>query len=80
MDSPETREVQTEGEIDKVPVVGGMHHYYYRRAAQQKRSQFFNDEFKGSLKEIYVLSGDLSGSSDPNPTHPPLGETQTAPN
>lgn len=32
-DSPETREVQAEGEIDKVAVVGGLHHYYYRRAA-----------------------------------------------
>jgi putative transposase len=32
-DSPETREVQTEGEIDQLPVVGGLHHYYFRRAA-----------------------------------------------
>jgi len=32
-DSPEPREVQTEGEIDKVAVANGLHHYYYRRAA-----------------------------------------------
>jgi putative transposase len=31
--SPESREVQTEGEIDKLSVVGGLHHYYYRRGA-----------------------------------------------
>ena len=32
-DSPERREVQAEGEIDKVAVVNGLHHYYFRRAA-----------------------------------------------
>lgn len=32
-DSPEPREVQTEGEIDKVAVANWLHHYYYRRAA-----------------------------------------------
>jgi putative transposase len=32
-DSPEPREVQAEGEIEKLPVVGGLHHYYYRLAA-----------------------------------------------
>jgi putative transposase len=32
-DSPEPREVQTDGQIDKVAVVNGLHHYYYRRAA-----------------------------------------------
>ncbi len=32
-DSPEPREVQTGGQIDKVAVVNGLHHYYYRRAA-----------------------------------------------
>ena len=32
-DSPEPREVQAEGEIDKVAVVNGVHHYYFRRAA-----------------------------------------------
>lgn len=32
-DSPEPREVQAEGEIDKVAVVNGLHHYYFRRAA-----------------------------------------------
>jgi hypothetical protein len=29
-DSPESREVQGEGEIEKIPVVGGLHHFYYR--------------------------------------------------
>ena len=32
-DSPEPREVQAYGEIDKVAVVNGLHHFYYRRAA-----------------------------------------------
>jgi putative transposase len=32
-DSPEPREVQTDGQINKVAVVNGLHHYYYRRAA-----------------------------------------------
>jgi transposase InsO family protein len=32
-DSPETREVQAEGEIDKVAVANGLHYYYFREAA-----------------------------------------------
>jgi len=32
-DSPEPREVQADGEIDRVAVVNGLHHYYFRRAA-----------------------------------------------
>jgi transposase InsO family protein len=28
-DSPEPREVQDDGEIDKVAVVNGLHHFYY---------------------------------------------------
>ena len=32
-DSPEPREAQTDGEIDRVAVANGLHHYYYRRAA-----------------------------------------------
>jgi len=32
-DSPEPREVQASGKIDKVAVVNGLHHYYFRRAA-----------------------------------------------
>ncbi len=32
-DSPEPRQVQTDGKIDRVAVVNGLHHYYFRRAA-----------------------------------------------
>jgi len=32
-DSPEGRHVQTEGKIDKIPVVNGLHHVYFRKAA-----------------------------------------------
>ena len=32
-DSPEPRRAQTNGEIDRVAVVNGLHHYYFRRAA-----------------------------------------------
>jgi transposase InsO family protein len=32
-DSPEPREVQADGEIDRVALVNGLHHYYFRRAA-----------------------------------------------
>jgi putative transposase len=32
-ESPEPREVQSVGEIDKVAVVNGLHHFYFRRAA-----------------------------------------------
>jgi transposase InsO family protein len=32
-DSPATREVQAEGEIDKVAVANGLHYYYFRKAA-----------------------------------------------
>jgi hypothetical protein len=32
-DSPEPREVQVNGEIDRVAVLNGLHHFYYRRAA-----------------------------------------------
>jgi transposase InsO family protein len=32
-DSPEPREVQTEGENKKLAVVNGLHHYYFRIAA-----------------------------------------------
>jgi transposase InsO family protein len=32
-DSPEPREVQAVGEIDRVAVANGLHHYYFRRAA-----------------------------------------------
>jgi transposase InsO family protein len=32
-DSPETREVQADGEIDKMAVANGLHHFYFRRAA-----------------------------------------------
>ena len=37
-DSPETREVQSDGEIDKVAVVNGLHHLYFRKAAQHTNS------------------------------------------
>ena len=32
-ESPETREVQADGEIDKVAVSNGLHYYYFREAA-----------------------------------------------
>jgi len=32
-DSPETREVQADGEIDKMAVANGLHYYYFREAA-----------------------------------------------
>ena len=32
-DSPEPREVQADGEIERVALVNGLHHYYFRRAA-----------------------------------------------
>jgi hypothetical protein len=32
-DSPEGRPVQKEGQIEKIPIVNGLHHYYYRKAA-----------------------------------------------
>ena len=32
-DSPETREVQADGEIDKVAVANGLHHYHFGKAA-----------------------------------------------
>jgi putative transposase len=32
-DSPEGRPVQTEGKIDNIPFVKGLHHYYFRQAA-----------------------------------------------
>jgi hypothetical protein len=32
-DSPEPREVQADGQIDKVAVANGLHHYYFRPAA-----------------------------------------------
>ena len=32
-DSPQRREVQAEGEIDRVAAANGLHHYYYRNAA-----------------------------------------------
>jgi len=32
-DSPEPREVQAVGEIERVAVANGLHHYYYRQAA-----------------------------------------------
>jgi hypothetical protein len=32
-DSPEGRPVQKEGQIEKIPIVNGLHHYYYRKDA-----------------------------------------------
>jgi len=32
-DSPDSRKVQTDGEIDKVAVANGLHHFYFRKAA-----------------------------------------------
>ncbi len=32
-DSPEARDVQAEGEIDKIAVGSGLHDYYFRKAA-----------------------------------------------
>ena len=32
-DSPEGRPIQKEGQIEKIPIVNGLHHYYYRKAA-----------------------------------------------
>ncbi|MDQ7818037.1 MAG: hypothetical protein RDU14_13500 [Melioribacteraceae bacterium] len=32
-DSPESREVQVIGKIDKVQVANGLHNYYFRKAA-----------------------------------------------
>jgi putative transposase len=32
-DSPEGRPIQSEGKIDKIPVVNGLHHIYFRQAA-----------------------------------------------
>ena len=32
-DSPEAREVQAEGEIDRIAVGNGLHHFYFRKAA-----------------------------------------------
>jgi transposase InsO family protein len=32
-DSPEGRQVQLTGKIDKIPMVNGHHHYYFRQAA-----------------------------------------------
>jgi len=32
-DSPEPREVQSDGEIDRVAVANGLHHFYFRKAA-----------------------------------------------
>ena len=32
-DSPEPREVQTDGEIEGVVVPNGLHHFYFRKAA-----------------------------------------------
>jgi hypothetical protein len=33
LDSPEPRQVQTDGEIDRVAVANGLHHYHFRYAA-----------------------------------------------
>jgi transposase InsO family protein len=32
-DSPEGRPIQSEGKIDKIPFVNGLHHYYFRQSA-----------------------------------------------
>ena len=32
-DSPESRQVQAIGKIDKIPLVNGLHHFYFRQAA-----------------------------------------------
>ena len=32
-DSPEGRQIQAVGKIDKIPMVNGLHHYYFRKAA-----------------------------------------------
>lgn len=32
-DSPESRQAQVIGEIEKVPVANGLHNYYFRKAA-----------------------------------------------
>jgi hypothetical protein len=32
-DSPETREVQAEGEIDRIAVANGLYHFCFRKAA-----------------------------------------------
>ena len=32
-DSPEGRPAQKEGQIEKIPIVNGLHHYYYRKAS-----------------------------------------------
>jgi transposase InsO family protein len=32
-DSPQPRQVQADGEIDKVAVANGLHHFYFKKAA-----------------------------------------------
>jgi hypothetical protein len=32
-DSPDPREVQAHGEIEKAAVANGLHHFYFRKAA-----------------------------------------------